>query len=309
MYRYIIRRILLLIPIIIAVSFVVYFIVDLAPGDEIDAIYGNELSAERKDELREELGYNDPLVVRYARYMGNVLKGDMGTSTFFHKPVMELYFNRFPATLQLAFWGILVALLIAIPLGITAAIHQNTLIDTSSTVLGLWGMSMPSFWFGLMLIILFALKIGWLPPFGNEGWSSIILPALTVGVEQAALLIRTTRSSMLEVIRQDYLRTARAKGVNERRVIYHHALRNALIPIITAAGIHLGVALGGSIVVESVFAWPGVGKLTIDAFYFRDTTLVVGCLILTTAFSSVLMMVVDIIYAFVDPRIKARYTR
>lgn len=308
MYRYVIKRILLLIPIMIAVSFVVYFIVDLAPGDSIDAIYGNELSIEQKDALREELGYNDPLVVRYARYMGKLLTGDMGMSTSFHEPVMQLYFNRFPATLQLAFWGIIIALLIAIPLGIIAAVHQNTFIDSASMVLGLLGMSMPNFWFGLMLIILFSLTLGWLPSFGNDGWNSIILPALTVGVGQAALLIRTTRSSMLEVIRQDYLRTARAKGVNERVVIYHHALRNALIPIITAAGTQLGIALGGSVVVESVFAWPGVGKLTIDAFNSRDTTLVVGCLILTTAFSSVLMMLIDIIYAYVDPRIKARYT-
>ena len=308
MHRYVFKRILLLIPIMLAVSFIVYFIVDLAPGDDIDAIYGNELTVEQKNELRETLGYNDPLVVRYARYMGKLLTGDMGTSSSYREPVMQLYFNKFPATLELAFWGIIVALLIAIPLGIIAAVHQNTFIDSTSMILGLLGMSIPNFWFGLMLIILFSRTLGWLPSFGNDGWTSIILPAITVGVRQAALLIRTTRSSMLEVIRQDYLRTARAKGVNERTVIYHHALRNALIPIITAAGTQLGIALGGSIVVESVFAWPGVGKLTIDAFNARDTTLVVGCLILTTAFSSILMVLIDIIYAFVDPRIKARYT-
>ena len=308
MHRYVFKRILLLIPIMLAVSFIVYFIVDLAPGDDIDAIYGNELTVEQKNELRETLGYNDPLVVRYARYMGKLLTGDMGTSSSYREPVMQLYFNKFPATLELAFWGIIVALLIAIPLGIIAAVHQNTFIDSTSMILGLLGMSIPNFWFGLMLIILFSRTLGWLPSFGNDGWTSIILPAITVGVGQAALLIRTTRSSMLEVIRQDYLRTARAKGVNERTVIYHHALRNALIPIITAAGTQLGIALGGSIVVESVIAWPGVGKLTIDAFNARDTTLVVGCLILTTAFSSILMVLIDIIYAFVDPRIKARYT-
>lgn len=307
MYRYVIKRILLLIPILIAVSFIVFFIVDLAPGDSVDAVFGNEMSVSEKEVMREELGYNDPLVVRYIRYMGNLLRGDMGMSVSFKKPAMELYFNRLPATLELAFWGILVALLIAIPLGIVSAVHQNTLIDTSSTVLGLLGMSMPSFWFGLLLVILFSLKLGWLPSFGSEGIGAIIMPALTLGVGQAALLIRTTRSSMLEVIRQDFLRTARAKGVSERSVIYRHALRNALIPIITATGTQLGIALGGSVVIESVFAWPGVGKLTIDAFYARDTTLVVGCLILTTALSSVLMMLVDIIYAYIDPRIKARY--
>ena len=309
MYRYVLKRIILLIPIMLAVSFIVYFIVDLAPGDAIDAIYGSEISQEQKDQLREELGYNDPLIIRYGRYMWDCLHGDMGMSTSFNSPVAELYFNRFPATLQLAFWGILVALLIAIPLGIIAAVHQNSFVDSGSMVLGLVGMSMPNFWLGLMLIILFAQTLGWLPSNGNEYWSSVILPAVTMGVGQAALLIRTTRSSMLEVIRQDYLRTARAKGVSEHKVIYRHALRNALIPIITAAGTQLGIALGGSVVVESVFSWPGVGKLTIDAFNSRDTTLVVGCLILTTAFSSILMMLMDILYAFVDPRIKARYTK
>ena len=309
MYRYVLKRIILLIPIMLAVSFIVYFIVDLAPGDAIDAIYGSEISQEQKDQLREELGYNDPLIIRYGRYMWDCLHGDMGMSTSFNSPVAELYFNRFPATLQLAFWGILVALLIAIPLGIIAAVHQNSCVDSGSMVLGLVGMSMPNFWLGLMLIILFAQTLGWLPSNGNEYWSSVILPAVTMGVGQAALLIRTTRSSMLEVIRQDYLRTARAKGVSEHKVIYRHALRNALIPIITAAGTQLGIALGGSVVVESVFSWPGVGKLTIDAFNSRDTTLVVGCLILTTAFSSILMMLMDILYAFVDPRIKARYTK
>lgn len=309
MYRYVLKRIFMLIPIMLAVSFIVYFIVDLAPGDAIDAMYGNEISQEQKDQIREELGYNDPLVIRYGRYMWDCLHGDMGTSTSYNSPVAELYFNRFPATLQLAFWGIFIALLIAIPLGIIAAVHQNSLVDSGSMILGLIGMSMPNFWLGLMLIILFAQILGLLPSGGNEQWNSIILPAITMGVGQAALLIRTTRSSMLEVIRQDYLRTARAKGVSERKVIYHHALRNALIPIITAAGTQLGIALGGSVVVESVFAWPGVGKLTIDAFNSRDTTLVVGCLILTTAFSSILMMFMDILYAYVDPRIKARYTK
>lgn len=309
MYRYVIKRILLLIPIMLAVSFIVYFIVDLAPGDEIDAIYGNEISVEQKEQLRETLGYNDPLIVRYARYISNVVRGDMGMSSAFHEPVLNLYFNRFPATVQLAFWSIVVALLIAIPLGVIAAIHQNSWIDSSSTVLGLLGLSMPNFWFGLLLIMAFSLYLGWLPSFGNQQWNSIILPAITLGTEQAALLIRTTRSSMLEVVRQDYLRTARAKGVSEHNVIYHHALRNALIPIITAAGNQLSITLGGSVVTESVFSWPGAGKLIIDAFNYRDTNLVVGCLILTTAFASILMMLVDIIYAYVDPRIKARYSK
>lgn len=309
MYRYVIRRILLLIPILLAVSFIVFFIVDLAPGDSVSAKYGSQMNAEEMEVLREEMGLNDPLPVRFARYVGNVARGDMGTSVTYNQPVLRLYLNRLPATLKLAFWGVLVALLIAIPLGIISAIHQNTFIDTACTVLGLLGMSMPNFWFGLLLIILFSSKLGLLPSFGDEKAVSVIMPALTLGVQQAALLLRTTRSSMLEVIRQDYLRTARAKGVSEKVVIYKHALKNALIPIVTAAGSQMGIALGGSVVVESVFAWPGVGKLTIDAFYSRDTDLVVCCLILTTALSTILMMIVDIIYAYIDPRIKARYAK
>lgn len=309
MYRYVVKRIFQLIPILLAVSFIVFYIVDLAPGDAIDAKYGSSLSVEEMDAMREEQGYNDPLVVRFVRYIKNVLEGDMGESITYNMPVMKLYLNRLPATLKLAFWGIIVALLISIPLGIFSAIHQNTAIDSAGTVLGLLGMSMPNFWFGLLLIMLFSGKLGLLPSYGDEKAVSVILPALTLGVGQAALLLRTTRSSMLEVIRQDYLRTARAKGVNERTVIYKHALKNALIPIITAAGTQMGIALGGSVVVETVFAWPGVGKLTIDAFYSRDTDLVVCCLILTTALSSILMVIIDIIYAYVDPRIKARYAK
>jgi len=309
MARYVLKRVLMLIPIILAVSFIVYAIVDMAPGDSVDAQYGSEISEEAKEQIREEQGLNDPVIVRYGRYMIRFAQGDLGVSTSTGEPVLKLYMSKLPATLKLAFWGVLVALLIAIPLGIIAATHQNTWIDSLSMVLGLIGMSMPNFWLGLMLIIMFSLKLGLVPSFGNTQWNSIILPALTVGVAQAALLIRTTRSSMLEVIRQDYLRTARAKGVNERRVIYHHALRNALIPIITAAGTQLGIALGGSVVVENVFAWPGIGRMTIDAFNSRDEVTVVGCLILTTILSSILMMLVDIIYAFVDPRIKAMYSK
>jgi len=309
MFRYIIRRIVLLIPILVAVSFIVYFIVDLAPGDVVDTTFGAELSVEEQEELRESMGLNDPVVVRYARYMLGLLRGDLGISVSTQKPVFEMYMQRLPATLQLSFWGIFVAMLIAIPFGIIAARRQNSWVDTGSMVFGLVGMSIPNFWLGLMLIILFAQQLRLLPSYGNDTWSSIILPAITVGTTQAALLIRTTRSSMLEVIRQDYLRTARAKGVNERRVIYHHALRNALIPIITAAGTQFSVALGGSVVTESVFAWPGIGRLTIDSIYARDEITVVGCIVLTSILSSVVILAIDILYAFVDPRIRARYSK
>ena len=314
MYRYVIKRILLLIPIMIAVSFVVYFIVDLAPGDSIDAIYGNELSIEQKDALREELGYNDPLVVRYARYMGKLLTGDMGMSTSFHEPVMQLYFNRFPATLQLAFWGIIIALLIAIPLGIIAAVHQNTFIDSASMVLGLLGMSMPNFWFGLLMVILFALTLGWLPSQGmGEGFipliKSLVLPAVTLGTGAAAMITRMTRSSMLEVIRQDYIDTARAKGVSDKKITTRHMLKNAMIPIITAVGLQFGTLLGGAMLTETVFSWPGLGRLMVDSIKSKDIPMVLGSVIFLAIMFTVVNLAVDIIYAFVDPRIKSQYKR
>jgi len=297
-----------MIPIMIAVSFIVYFIIDLTPGDSVDAQYP-ELTATEKEELREELGLNDSVVVRYARYMAGVLRGDMGTSSTYNDSAFKIYMKRLPATLELAFWGIFVAMLIAIPFGILAARKQNTWIDSSSMFFGLLGLSIPNFWLGLMLIMVFSLQLGWLPSFADGTWRSIILPAITIGTGQAALLIRTTRSSMLEVIRQDYLRTARAKGVSERKVIYHHALRNALIPIITAAGSQFSVSLGGAVVTETVFAWPGVGRLIIDSINTRDEAMVVGSIILTTMLSSIVILGVDILYAFVDPRIKARYSK
>lgn len=308
MIRYICKRCLLLIPILIAVSFIVFFIIDLTPGDAIDSQY-QELSASEKEEMREELGLNDSVVIRYARYMGNLLRGDMGISSTYHAPVLSIYLKRLPATLQLAFWGIFVAMLIAIPFGILAARRQNTWIDSASMVFGLVGLSIPNFWLGLLLIILFSQTLGWLPSFGNDSWQSVILPSITIGTTQAALLIRTTRSSMLEVIRQDYLRTARAKGVSENRVIYRHALRNALIPIITAAGSQFSVSLGGAVVTESVFAWPGIGRLIIDSINTRDEVMVVGSIMLTTMLSSLVILSMDILYAFADPRIKARYSK
>lgn len=220
-----------------------------------------------------------------------------------------MYFSRLPATLSLAFWGIIIAILIAIPFGILAAQKQNTWVDSSSMVFGLLGLSVPNFWLGLMLIIIFALNLKLLPSYGGDTWQSIILPAITVGTSQSALLIRTTRSAMLEVIRQDYLRTARAKGVRERVVIYKHALRNALIPIVTAVGSQFSVSLGGAVVTETVFAWPGIGRLIVDSINTRDDPTAVGAIMLTTMLSSLVILAVDIIYAFVDPRVKARYSR
>ena len=299
----------MLIPIILAVSFIVFFIVDLAPGDVVDVIAGNEVSVEDKAAMREEMGLNKPLLVRYFRYMGGMLRGDMGISYVTNKNVFAIYMSRLPATLLLASVGTVVALLIAIPLGITAAVHHNTWLDSGSMVIGLLGLSIPTFWLGLILIIIFSLKLGIFPSIGNQTILSIVLPAITVGSGQAALTMRTTRSSMLEVIRQDYLSTARAKGVPEKIVIRKHAFKNALIPILTVIGTQFGVAMGGAVMTETVFAWPGVGRLLVDSISNRDTQMVTGAIILTTILSSVVILLIDIAYAFVDPRIKARYSK
>ena len=309
MWRYILKRLLMLIPVLLAVAFVIYAIMNVAEGDPVYSVAGADATEEQLAALREEMGLNGSLVERYFRYIGNLLKGDLGVSYVSKQDVMKIYLQRLPNTLKLASMTMIFATLIALPLGIIAAVNQNSWIDTLSMVLALIGLSMPNFWLGLLLIILFSLKLGWFPSGGNEGFKSIILPAFTVGAGLAALLTRTTRSSMLDVIRQDYLRTARAKGVPEKTIIRKHALRNALIPIITIFGVQFSNVLGGSVLAETVFAWPGVGRLVVDAIDQRDIPTVTGALVMTTMLVTVVNLLIDIVYAFVDPRIKAKYSK
>lgn len=255
------------------------------------------------------MGLNGSLIERYFRYIGKLLRGNLGTSYISQMDVMKLYLQRLPNTLRLASLAMVVAILMSVPLGIIAAVNQNSWKDTIAMILALVGLSMPNFWLGLLLMLLFSLKLGWFPSGGSEGALSVVLPAVTVGVGLAALLTRTTRSSMLDVLRQDYLRTARAKGVSERKVVMHHALRNALIPIITIFGVQFSNVLGGSVLAETVFAWPGVGRLVVDAIDQRDIPTVTGALIMTTMLVTIVNLLVDIVYAYVDPRIKAQYTK
>jgi len=299
----------MLIPVLLGVAFIIFAIMDVADGDPVYQVAGPDATEEQLVVLREEMGLNGSLVERYFKYILKLLKGDLGTSYISKMDVMQLYMQRLPYTLKLAFLAMVVAVAISVPLGIVAAINQNTIKDTIAMILALIGLSMPNFWLGLLLMLLFSLKLGWLPSGGAEGFASVILPAVTVGVGLAALLTRTTRSSMLDVLRQDYLRTARAKGVSEHRVVYHHALRNALIPIITIFGVQFSNVLGGSVLAETVFAWPGVGRLVVDAIGQRDIPTVTGALIMTTMLVTIVNLVVDIVYAFVDPRIKAQYTK
>lgn len=309
MYRYVIKRLLMLIPITIITSFLVFFIINLAPGDVVGQLTGSEATLEEVAALRAELDLDKPIVVRYAKYFAGLLRGDLGTSYITGKSVYDSYMEKLPATLKLAVASILVSIAISIPLGISSAVHRGSVRDNVGMVAALLGLSMPNFWLGLLLIIVFALHLGWLPSGGSDGIASIILPAVTVGTGLTAMLTRTTRSSMLDVIRQDYLRTARAKGVPERLVIRKHALKNALIPIITVIGTQLGSCLGGAILTETVFAWPGVGRLILDAVNSRDTPMVTGCIILKTITISVILLAVDLLYAAVDPRIRAQYAK
>ena len=309
MYRYIINRLVMLIPVLLGVVFIVFFIMDLAPGDPIYQVAGELATPAELQELRVKLGLDGNIFTRYVRYIKNMLSGDLGVSYISKRNVMKTYLERLPNTLMLASVTMVVAILVSIPLGIIAAVHQNSIKDTVSMILALLGLSIPNFWLGLLLIILFSLKLKWLPSGGINGIKSIILPALTVGLGLAALMTRTTRSSMLDVVRQDYLRTARSKGVTEKKVIYKHALKNALIPIITIFGIQFSNVLGGSVLAETVFSWPGVGRLVVDAINQRDIPMVTGALVMTTMLVSIVNLLVDIIYAYVDPRIKAQYTK
>lgn len=299
----------MLIPVIIGVSFLIYFIMDLAPGDVISQLAPDNATTEQIEMLRHQYGYDRSVFYRYMMYMAGLVKGDLGTSYLTGKPVWEMFIQRLPATLMLSLGAIIVSMIISIPLGVFSAIHNGSLGDNAAMVVALLGLSMPNFWLGLLLIIAFSLRLGLFPSGGMDGIRSVILPAITIGTGYTAIMTRTTRSSMLDVIRQDYLRTARAKGVPEKVVIRKHALKNALIPIITVIGTQMAACIGGSVLTETVFAWPGVGRLIIDSVNQRDVPAVTGSIIMTTILISILLLVIDLLYAFVDPRIKAQYAK
>lgn len=307
MLRYVCFRILLLIPIIICVSFIIFALMDLAPGTIIDTIDTTEMTQEQIKELEVQYGLDKPMIVRYGIYMVNLVKGDMGKSQITNLPVWETYISRLPRTLELAFLGLILGVAIAIPLGILAAKYAGTIWDNIITVFSMFGLSAPPFLLALVLMVLFSVELKLLPAGYDGTWKCYIMPTITGGMLMAATTVRQTRSAMLEVKRQDYLRTARSKGVPEIRVTTRHAMRNALIPIITQIGITLSRMLAGSAVVEAVYTWPGVGTLVVEAVSRRDTQLATGSIIMTAIMYVVLLLLIDIIYAFVDPRIKAQY--
>ena len=310
MLRYAIRRLLLMIPVIIGVSFFIFFVMDMAPGDVVDIMVAEaDLTECEVIALRALHGLDRSVFYRYFRYMQNFVRGDLGISAISRMPVLDSFMQRLPATMQLAGASILVTVILSIPFGIYAAIKHGKIQDNIAMVLALIGLSVPNFWLGLMFIILFSLNLGWFPSGGNLQWNSIFLPALTLGTDLTATLARTTRSSMLDVLNQDYLRMARAKGVPERSVVMKHALRNALIPIVTISGGQFAFIMGGAVLIETVFAWPGVGTLIVNAVNQRDTAMVTGSIILTTFIGGMIVFIVDMLYALIDPRVAIKYAK
>lgn len=310
MYRFILKRLAMMIPVLLGVTFLIFTIMYITPGDPAAIILGDSATEESKDQLREDLGLNDPFLVQFGRYVWNIVtKGDFGTSYSSGRSVSTEILDRFPTTALLAVLSICVALCIGIPMGILAATKQNSIFDHLATTVSLLGISIPNFWLGLMLIILFAVTLGWLPPSGFYGPAYWILPALTVGSGAAANIMRTTRSTMLEVIRQDYIRCIRAKGQTEGKTIWGHALRNALIPVVTVVGIQCGVLLGGTVLVETVFAVPGLGKLMVDSIKAKNFPMVQGGVLFIALVFSFINLLVDLLYAYIDPRIRSQYQR
>jgi len=302
-YQYIIRRLLLTIPVVIGVSIIVFSIIRLIPGDPARALAGVNATPEYIEQVRERYGLNDPIYVQYWNFVSGLVQGDLGSSTFSNRPVATEIRERFPRTLVLASVSLVLATILGVSAGIVSATRRNSLFDNASMFVALVGVAAPVFWLALMLQLLFAVQLRVLPATGMGGVEHLILPSITLGMASAALMARITRSSVLDVLRQDYITTARAKGVAERMVIYKHALKNALIPVVTVLGLQFGILLGGAVLTETVFAWPGVGRLLVDAILRRDYPVVQGTVMLLAFLFVMINLVVDIIYAFLDPRI------
>ena len=298
-----------MIPVLLGISLIVFSIMELTPGDPVSLMLGEGASEQAVHELREQMGLNDNFFVKYVRYVKNAVMGDLGISYRNKVPVISEIVSRFPTTLNLTFWGVVLSVVIGIPVGIISAVKQYTIIDTLSLLAALILTSMPAFWLGLMLILLFSLKWNLLPATGVSTWQHFIMPAITLAAASMATIIRMTRSTMLEVVRQDYIRTARAKGASEFRIVYKHALRNALLPVVTVVGLNFGYQLGGAIVTESVFAMPGIGTLMVAAVRTKDTPIVMASVLFVAFLAGVINLIVDVLYVYIDPRLKSEYVK
>mgnify|MGYP001446312550 FL=1 len=308
MFRYIIRRLLLVIPVLIGISIFVFLIMHLTPGDPARLMLGESAPLEQLEQLREEMGLNDPLPVQYFRWLRKAMRLDFGRSLRSRKLVTEEIMARLPATAELAVLAVTISVLIGVPVGILSASKPNSLFDNVAMVGALSGIGMPAFWQGIMFILIFSVYLEWFPSSGRMGgWEYYILPAFTLGTRSMASIARMTRSSMLEVLQQDFIRTATAKGLARFRVIFVHALRNAMIPVVTMIGLQFGGLMAGAVLTETIFAWPGIGRLVVEAINNKDFPLVQGTIMTFALVYALVNLIVDVLYAFLDPRLRVRY--
>ena len=308
MFKFVVKRLIAMIPVVLAVTFVVFTIMWFVPGDPTNIILGNEWSEAASAKLKAELGLDQPFLVQFFHYTTNLVQGDFGMSYITRAPVREQLMARFSNTLEVVAGAMLFCVGVGVPIGVYSGVRPYSLFSNFTMVAGLLGISFPIFWLGLLLILLFSVHLGWLPSSGlDDGFASLILPSLALGSNYMANIMRITRSSMLEVIRQDYIRTAKAKGVTARDVVVKHALQNSMMPTITVIGMDVGTLLGGVVLTETVFSIPGTGRLLVESINKRDTPTVLGCLVIMAVCIAISNLMVDIVYAYVDPRIKAQY--
>jgi len=303
-FSFLVRRLLLTIPVLLGVATLVFSLIHLIPGDPVQAMLGESASPESVNELRSRLGLDRPLYAQYFSFLNGVAHGNLGTSLRTSEPVTAAIADRLPATFELAAAAMLVAVVIAIPLGVLAASRAGTAVDHAATTLALIGISMPNFWLGPLLAIVFAVELGWLPVSGRGTLAQLVLPAITLGAPLAAVLARTTRASVIDELRELYVTAARARGVSRMRAVLKHAFRNSLIPIVTVLGLQLGAVLTGAVITETIFAWPGVGRLLIQSISFRDYPLVQGCILLIALTYVSMNLLTDLAYGLLDPRIR-----
>jgi peptide/nickel transport system permease protein len=304
MRLFLLRRFVFLVFVVFMVSTLVFFFIHFIPGDPVAIMLGETAKAADVAELRAQLGLDRPILEQYAHFMRGLLAGDLGNSLRYNQPVVEMVLARYPATIELSIAAMIIAILIALPTGILSAVRPYSAFDHTSMFVSLLGVSMPSFWLGPLLILLFSIQLDWFPVSGRSGFASLVLPALTLGTALAAILSRMTRSAMLEVIHEEYITTGRAKGLSEKVLILKHGLRNALIPILTVLGLQIGALISGAIVTEKIFAWPGVGRLLVEGIEARDFPLVQGCVLAISLGYVLVNLGIDILYAAVDPRIR-----
>ena len=304
MGRFLARRLVLTIPVLLGVATLVFSLIHLIPGDPAQAMLGEAAPQSDVEELRRQLGLDRPLAEQYAVFLGGLVKGDLGTSLRTGLPVTEQIVERMPATFELAAAAMLVAILFSMPLGIAAAVRRGTVVDHAAMTVSLAGVSVPNFWLGPLLAIVFAVELGWLPVSGRGTWAHLVLPAVSLGAALAAILARMTRATMLEELREPYVQAARARGVSRSRAVMRHAFRNSLIPVVTLVGLQFGAVLTGAVITETIFAWPGIGRLLIQSIGFRDYPLVQGCILLIALTYVAVNLITDMLYGVLDPRIR-----